>query len=295
MATTVASSALVGRNPEAVALAAALDSACSRRGACVIVEGEAGIGKTTLLEQARRAATDRGMSVHVARGSEAEATFPFGIIRQLLEPTVRGMSKGDRKGVFAGAAGLAAPILLDAPAEGEPASVGVLHGLYWVVAALVERQPFVLAIDDAHWADEPSLRFAHYLARRVDSLPVALLLTRRPGGAGDAFAAPAEVLTLGPLDEAAVGEVLGSAAASPLDVGFVRACHHASGGNPFLLTELVRLLRSRRCPSVQRERVRSRSSRRRRSHAPPAHGSARRRADSHGHARCSERRRRSIS
>lgn len=144
---------------------------------------------------------------------------------------------------------LAAPLLLDAPVEGEPASIGVLHGLYWVVAGLAERRPLLLAIDDAHWVDEPSLQFAAYLARRLDAIPVALVVATRRGGAADELATSwAEVLSLGPLAQQEVAEVLDAAADSPADDAFVQACHQASGGNPFLLTELVRVLRENGVP-----------------------------------------------
>ena len=56
-----------------------------------------------------------------------------------------------------------------------------MHGLYWLVANLAARQPLVLAVDDAHWADAPSLRWLAHLAARVEHLPVALLLAVRDG------------------------------------------------------------------------------------------------------------------
>ena len=249
MAMAVASSVLVGRDRELVRLSAALDAARSGAGACVVLEGEAGIGKSALLVQTRMAAEDRGMGRLEARGSEAETDYAFGVVRQLLEPVVRTTSTRERKDLFAGAASLAAPLLLDAPVEGEPASIGVLHGLYWVVAGLAERRPLLLAIDDAHWVDEPSLQFATYLARRLDTIPVALVVATRRGGAADELATSRpDVVSLGPLAPREVAEVLDAATASPVDDAFVQACHHASGGNPFLLTELVRVLRENGVP-----------------------------------------------
>ena len=58
------------------------------------------------------------------------------------------------------------------------------HGLTWAIANLAEEQPLVLCVDDAHWADDVSLRLLAYLLGRLGELPVAVLLARRPGGAG---------------------------------------------------------------------------------------------------------------
>src|SRR5262249_47111033 len=65
-------------------------------------------------------------------------------------------------------------------------SFAVLHGLYWLAANLSAARPLLLAIDDAHWADEPSLRWLTYLARRLDGLNLVLLVALRP--ADPAFA-----------------------------------------------------------------------------------------------------------
>ena len=60
-------------------------------------------------------------------------------------------------------------------------SFAILHGLYWLAANLSAARPLLLAIDDAHWADEPSLRWLTYLARRLDGLNLVLLVAIRPG------------------------------------------------------------------------------------------------------------------
>ncbi len=67
-----------------------------------------------------------------------------------------------------------------AGASAADARFAALHGLYWLVANLAAERPLLLAVDDAQWADEPSLRFLAYLARRVRELPVALVLAARP-------------------------------------------------------------------------------------------------------------------
>ena len=66
----------------------------------------------------------------------------------------------------------------------EEDSFAVLHGLYWLTASIAQRAPVLLAVDDLHWADQPSLRFIGHLARRLEGLPVALVLTVREPRAG---------------------------------------------------------------------------------------------------------------
>ena len=67
------------------------------------------------------------------------------------------------------------------PEETRDVAFATLHGLYWLVVNLTERGPLVLAVDDAQWADEPSLRFLLHLAHRLAGLPVVVALTVRSG------------------------------------------------------------------------------------------------------------------
>ncbi len=62
--------------------------------------------------------------------------------------------------------------------------MSLIHGLYWLTANLADSEPLLLVVDDAHWADIPSLRFMHYLARRLDGLRVVLLVAARPAERG---------------------------------------------------------------------------------------------------------------
>jgi hypothetical protein len=59
-------------------------------------------------------------------------------------------------------------------------SFAILHGLYWLCANLAQRCPVLLCIDDVHWADQASLRFLHYLGRRLEELRVAVVAAARP-------------------------------------------------------------------------------------------------------------------
>ena len=77
----------------------------------MVVEGPAGIGKTSLLPAARTVAAESGMRVLRSRATEVEREFPFGIVRQLFEPTLIEASKSERAELLEGAAGIAAGLL----------------------------------------------------------------------------------------------------------------------------------------------------------------------------------------
>ena len=90
-----------------------------------------------------------------------------------------------RQSLLSGAAGLAVPVLWQSGADGHTAAraepAAALHGLFWLVSNLAEREPLMLVVDDAHWADHPSLRFLAYLARRLSGLAGAGARTAERG------------------------------------------------------------------------------------------------------------------
>ena len=252
---------LLERNEELTRIESALAAARSGRGTFLAIEGPAGIGKTALLAAARTAAANGGMRVFRSRGTELERDFAFGVVRQLFEPTLAEASELERANLLQGAAGVAAGLLglPGAPAADGPPSSGVdpsfaiLHGLYWLCANLAAGGPLCLVVDDAHWADAPSLRYLAFLLTRLEELDVALLLATRPREAGtDAELLAtvttdpsAEVIRLSPLTGAAVAQLVESRLGMFPDPIFVDACVHATRGSPFLLRELVEALSER--------------------------------------------------
>src|SRR4051812_7092417 len=239
---------LLERDGELARLAARLDDARAGRGGVVLLEGPPGIGKTRLSETARDRAREAGVTVLSARASELDRDFPFGVARQLFEPLLAGAGPASRERLLRGAASGAGAVLgPDAPAAapGTDPSFAHFHALYWLVANLAEEAPAALFVDDLHWADASSLRFLQFLLPRLADLPVLLVLAARPAEAGaiDAIATDALTVTLrpGPLSDRAVSALV-TTRLGDADGGFCDACTKATGGNPFLLRELLREL-----------------------------------------------------
>jgi DNA-binding CsgD family transcriptional regulator len=242
---------LFERDDELSRIEALADEAAAGRGSVLLVEGVPGIGKTALLEAVRESAAGRGVRVLGAAGGELETELPFAIVRQLFEPALYGPDPSP----LTGAAALAAPVF--GLGGGPDAALGnMVHGLYWVCSNLADRHPLLLAVDDAHWSDESSLRFVSHLARRIADLPVLLLLCGRPRASGVTRALSGvrpEILTLRPLSDRAVSRVVRTRMSEAAEEEFCRACAHASGGNPFLLSEMLTSLRDDGVPPVAAE------------------------------------------
>lgn len=244
---------LLEREPELAALGGAVARTREGAGGCVLIEGPAGVGKSRLLASARALAADAGLRVFEARGAVLEHEFAFGMARQLFEQPLSVASEDERQGLLTGAAALAGRLVGQAGPEvvaqsGETA-FGALHGLYWLTANFADAGPLVLAVDDAHWSDAPSLQFLGYLSRRLEGVPALLLAAgRAPDPEGEdlwreLLSDPAaEVLRLRALSESAAAQVLRHRLGPEVDGKFSAACHRATGGNPLFLRELVAAL-----------------------------------------------------
>jgi hypothetical protein len=239
---------LFEREDDLAALDAALTEAVAGTGGVLLIEGPAGIGKTVLLEALRRRASAAKMTVLAARGGELERGFGFGIVRQLLEVALIGADAAERDRLLAGAARLAEPVFTDVSAAEDTGDVAfaTLHGLYWLVVNLAERAPLLLAIDDAQCADEPSLRFLLHLAHRLAGLPVVVALTVRTDADRHRqdleslmLEARPPVLRPRPLGESAVARLVRDSLGDDASNELCRVCAEATGGNPFLLSELL--------------------------------------------------------
>jgi DNA-binding CsgD family transcriptional regulator len=244
---------LVERDRELGAAAELIDRAADGDGSLLVIEGAAGAGKSRLLGEIGRLADERNLTVLSGRGSELERPFAFGVVRQALEPALAALDADPRAQLLAGAAAPAAAAFDLAPGEPPADPFVTLNGLFWLLAGLAERNPLLLALDDVQWADEASLRLLSFLMGRIDSIPALVAVAARPrsGDESDALVtalaghADSTTLTLRPLGAESVGEVVAARLGSEAEAAFVDACLVASGGNPFLLVELLRDLQTR--------------------------------------------------
>ena len=261
--------ALLERERELAQLEALLAEARAGTGRLLLVEGVAGLGKTRLLRETRRRADGSGMRVLAARATELERDFPFGVVRQLFEGAVAVVEPNARQDLLAGSAS-SAGVIVGVESEGPATrdrdslvdpSFATLNALYWLTSNLAESGPMLLAIDDAHWADRPSLRFLRFLLPRLEDLPLLLAVAARPAepGAESELLAQlvsdqaAEVVRPRALSETAVGELVRAGLAPAAHDEFCAACHHATAGNPFMLSELIRELAADASPGTAAE------------------------------------------
>ncbi len=250
---------LLEREAELAMISSGLEGALQGEGSILLVEGEAGIGKSELLRAATARAVDKGVRVMRSRASELEHEYAYGIVRQLLVPVFATMTSDAQADVLQGAARLAGPVLGLGNADGHDRAGGtapdqgaVLHGLYWLTANIAARQPLLISVDDAQWSDGRSLRFVAFLARRLEGVPIMLLLSMRAEDVAAATTPLAElaseaaarkrIIRPQPLSEPALRGLIGGRLAGSVQDEFVRAFAKATGGVPFLVRELLEAL-----------------------------------------------------
>lgn len=212
-------------------------------GAVVVVEGQAGVGKTELLRAAGELGDAEGLRVLRTRGSELDRAFAFGVVRQLLEREV-----ADDAELLTGGAETAGAVFAAGGGDtgGEEGVFSSLQGLHWLVVNLATRRPLLLLADDVHWADTASLRWLVFLAERLEDVKALLVVATRPAEPGadqellDALMlAPAvHVVRPAPLSPGATTTLVRGRLPAAVDA-FSSACYRATGGNAFLLGELL--------------------------------------------------------
>jgi DNA-binding CsgD family transcriptional regulator len=210
-----------------------IETAREGRSASLLVHGEAGMGKTTLLRDAADSA--RALRVVRARGIESESELPFAALSELLSPLLD--LRAEIPPVQAQALGGALAL------EAAPVSdrFAVAAGVLSLLGAAAERQPVLAIADDLQWLDEASREALVFAARRLDAEGVVLLFGMRDGEGLVAGELGLDTLHLDGLDEASARALL---AAEPN--GFTPAVIDqlvaTSAGNPLALREIPRTL-----------------------------------------------------
>jgi DNA-binding SARP family transcriptional activator/tetratricopeptide (TPR) repeat protein len=247
---------LAGRIDEWAALLAAWEEADRGRPHVVLVTGEAGIGKTRLVEAAAEWAAAQGIAVAAARCFPAERPPAFAPMAALVRS--RPLPRLDPVWI-AELARLLPELESHLPRTRPTASPRTGDGLPWqrqrlfeaLARALLAEQPLIIAIDDAHWCDRDSLDALDYLLRRDRRARLLLLVAYRPEDvpathplhacvAAWRSLGPVAELELRPLDAEATAELAGHVAGRALDPDTVRRLYQESEGNPLFVVELVR-------------------------------------------------------
>src|SRR5919197_942207 len=220
----------VGREAEQAQIERLLGNAGGGSGGALVVRGEAGVGKTALLERAVEAAD--GFQILRALGAEAEAELPFAGLHELVSPAVdliRELPEPQSKALQAAFA------LEEIESPDRFAAYAATLGL---LAAAAADQPVLCVIDDGHWLDRPSAEALVFAARRVDHDPIAMLFAIRDPAEAAFSAAGLTELGLGGLTLAEAKALLAASAPSLLPAVVDRLVETAEG-NPLALLEFA--------------------------------------------------------
>ncbi|MCD7443241.1 AAA family ATPase [Streptomyces lincolnensis] len=232
----------------------ALRADSSSSGSLLVIRGEAGFGKTALLAEIRRIAEATGCTVWSARGGETLRSVPFNVVRHLLQPALVSLMPEEAREYFGDWYDIAGPALgLTDPGERQADPQGVTDGLVAAVRRLARRDwPLVLMIDDAHWADQETLRWLAAFAERLADLSVLVVVARRPGEVTgesarllDAAAATAghPDTTLSALTPEATAGLTRATLGDHADAAFCREVWAVTAGNPYETVELLAKVR----------------------------------------------------
>ncbi len=255
--------ALVGRSDELAALTSALESTRQGRGQVVLISGEPGIGKTRLVEDLVSQASAGAVGVACGRADEGDGAPPFWPWVQVIGALVAEGSATIREALAPVAGELAqmVPQVKDLFSEATPPQgldpAEARFRLYEAVSTTLNRLatsgPLVVVLEDLHWADAPSLQLVAHLAPRLEAIPLLLVVTYR-----DVDPRPRSCLTetlgvlarlpdpvripLSGLDQPEVAQFMAQAAGEEPSPDVVASVWERTGGNPFFVAELARLL-----------------------------------------------------
>jgi DNA-binding CsgD family transcriptional regulator/tetratricopeptide (TPR) repeat protein len=250
----------VGRSEELRKLGATLAAVQAGAGRCVLVSGEAGIGKSRLLAEIRDRAAQIGFRPLAGRCFEQDRSFPYAPIVDMLRPFLAQGPVSDRLDALGPLAAELAKLLPElaahlpvsqsaAPLESEVEQRRLFEALTNLFLHQAQAGPVLLIVEDLHWSDQASLEFLLYLVRRMAEHPMLLLLSSRgaddqPGLvellAGLDREPIAQEIRLDALTRAEVAELLKAILGQPqpLSAEFVGTIYSLTEGNPFFAEEI---------------------------------------------------------
>jgi DNA-binding CsgD family transcriptional regulator len=234
---------LLGRETEQRIVDGLLQTARAGRSAVLVLRGEPGIGKTTLLSYAQSSAA--GMKVLCSVGIEAEHELPFAGLHQLVRPCLPLLERlpPPQAAAVRGAFGIG----FDPVQNPFLVSLGLLS----LLAEACDEAPVLCLVDDAHWLDRPSQGALAFAARRLDAEPIALLAASRTGEAHSFEAGGLPDLELGALDDASAGALLASRLERPAADQVIQLLLGTARGNPLALMELPAGLTARQLEGAE--------------------------------------------
>ncbi len=262
--TRIRSPILIGRRSEWATVELALAQTEQGQGQTLLVSGEAGIGKSRLVAEARAAADALGFRVLQGNCFEIDASFPYAPLIDALRAYFSGLAPATTENAL-GALGpeliklmpelsLTLPELTpSAPLDPESEKRRLFEALTRFFIQLSSASPVLLVLEDLHWSDEISLEYLRYLGRRVPGLPLLLMVTWRPEEVSEPLASLLLTLrreqwktelTLQKLDRAEVNSLLRAIfdLKRPVRVDFLEALYNLTEGNPFFIEEVLKSL-----------------------------------------------------
>ena len=227
----------VGRDSELASIGAFLDMAGGQVTA-LLIEGEAGIGKSWLWHETVRAAEERGYRVLACRPTESEAGMAFAGLIDLfdswVDETPTDLPEPQRQALDAA--------LMRSSSEATVGQGAVAVAVLSVLRKLARARPTMVAIDDPQWLDAPTRQALGFALRRLDAEPIAVVLTRRMDWLADTFLKqlPVTRLAVPPLSLGATYQLVRARLGVTLARPALVRVHETSAGNPFFSLELAR-------------------------------------------------------
>jgi len=254
---------LIGREAELEAFQTVLEGVRAGGAGCVVVGGEAGVGKTRLVGEVARRASGAEFELWQGRCLHQDAAFPFAAVVDALRAFLAGRRPAE---VRQGLAGMGAEVVKLVPELGlilpglsptppldpEAEKRRLFEALVRVLVAPASGRPRLLVFEDIHWADQTSLDFLRFLLRRLPPNPVLLILTYRPDHSGRLREFLTTVrrerwpreLTLGPFSREEVGRLVRAlfGTVGPDQARLVDLVYGLTEGNPFFVEEVLKSL-----------------------------------------------------